>query len=367
MFKSTLSQICCISLLLVSGVTQAQNSKWKHYDFKNEDRQHIHGVITSTQEIALFNRLPTSLEASVRQPVWALGKNSAGLYIDFSTDADSIQVNYQVAGPLAMPHMPNIGVSGVDLYAKDGRNWQWAYGSYSFKDTISYQFNSINKNAQSKQYRLYLPLYNTVKNMAISIPANRKITFSAEPGDPIIVYGTSIAQGACATRPGLAWTNILGRKLNAPMVNLGFSGNGRLEQPILDLIAQAKARIYILDCIPNLGSLKDYPDEVLDSLLENAVRTLRAKNAKTAIILTEHSSGENGGFLNYLKNEEYVRSSKVLQRCFNRLNNKYKNLYLLTNKDIGLDLESTVDYAHPNDIGMMKHAEAYERIINRIR
>src|SRR5690606_42059066 len=70
---------------------------------------------------------------------------------------------------------------------------------------------------------------------------------------PIVVYGTSITQGACATRPGLAWTNIVGRALPNPIVNLGFSGNGRLEEPILELMKQEEAAVFILDCIPNLS------------------------------------------------------------------------------------------------------------------
>ena len=46
---------------------------------------------------------------------------------------------------------------------------------------------------------------------------------------PIVVYGTSITQGACASRPDSHGPNaILGRKLDRPVINLGFSGNGRL-------------------------------------------------------------------------------------------------------------------------------------------
>ena len=54
---------------------------------------------------------------------------------------------------------------------------------------------------------------------------------------PVLVYGTSIAQGGVASRPGLAWTALLERKLDRPVINLAFSGNGRLEPEVLDLIA----------------------------------------------------------------------------------------------------------------------------------
>jgi len=50
--------------------------------------------------------------------------------------------------------------------------------------------------------------------------------------------------------PGLAWPAILGRKLDRPMINLGFSGAGKQETPLLDLIATVDAILYVLHCLP---------------------------------------------------------------------------------------------------------------------
>src|SRR5690606_5312217 len=103
---------------------------------------------------------------------------------------------------------------------------------------------------------------------------------------PVIVYGTSIAQGGCASRPGMAWTAILERKLGIPMINLGFSGNGQLEKELIDLIAEIDASVFVLDCLPNLGGFK--PEEVNKRILAS-VNTLREKHPKTPIILTDHA------------------------------------------------------------------------------
>jgi hypothetical protein len=89
--------------------------------------------------------------------------------------------------------------------------------------------------------------------MKIGVPEDKN--FSPLPLNkkkPIVVYGTSIAQGACASRPGMAWTAILGRRMNIPLINLGFSGNGKLEKEMLDLIAEIDAEVYILDCLQNM-------------------------------------------------------------------------------------------------------------------
>lgn len=99
----------------------------------------------------------------VRPAVWDLGRNSAGEYISFKTSATSLVVRYKVTGSMAMPHMPSTGVSGVDLYARDVNGvWQWARGIYHFGDTIEYRFDNLSLSAKEEEFRLYLPLYNTV-------------------------------------------------------------------------------------------------------------------------------------------------------------------------------------------------------------
>ncbi len=89
--------------------------------------------------------------------------------------------------------------------------------------------------------------------MEIGTPEDSELTFIPQsPEKPVVLYGTSIAQGACSSRPAMAWANILQRSLGYPLINLGFSGNGKLEKEVLNYIIEQDARIYILDCLPNL-------------------------------------------------------------------------------------------------------------------
>ena len=187
-----------------------------------------------TKEIGnSYTRLPERAKGVVSAPVWNLSQHSAGLAIHFYSNAPQIKVRYTVTGSLNMPHMPSTGVSGVDLYSinSDGE-WHFCFGNYSFKDTITYTYNNIGKDRYHKQgfeYRLYLPLYNGVKWLEIGIPEDAKLEFiPVSPEKPIVLYGTSIAQGACASRPAMAWGTILQRSLDYPLINLGFSGNGKL-------------------------------------------------------------------------------------------------------------------------------------------
>lgn len=350
------------SVFLLTGVAQGQQQSYK------VSSDVLKGRVKEMSNESSLGRLPVRVKSHVRDAVWNLGENSAGVYVDFRTDADTIVVRYTVSGSLNMPHMPSTGVSGVDLYLKEGNSWQWAYGSYQFKDTIQYTFSNIGRN-KSGTYRLYLPLYNTVKWLEISVDKSQQFSFvdNKEKAAPIVVYGTSIAQGACVSRPGMAWTNVVGRSLGKEVINLAFSGNGRLEKALLDLIAQEDAAVFVLDCLPNLPVTPSRTEKQLDSLLVGAVKIIRAKHPTVPIILTGHSSAFTPGFLNKSTRAEYERSTEVGKATFDRLVKEGgRNLYWLDSKEIDLDINSTVDYAHPNDYGMDKIAQAYIRLLKKV-
>ena len=237
-----------------------------------------------------YDRLPASAQKNVRRAVWNLSKQSAGLLIRFWSNSTNIKVRYKVGLRLDMPHMPSTGVSGVDLYAKnsDGK-WLWCRGNYSFGDTVKYDFKDINPKEEhhdlGREYRLYLPLYNSVEWLEIGVPEDALFEpLPLRPENPIVMYGTSIAQGACASRPGMAWTNILERKMDSPLVNLGFSGNGLLEKELISLLSSIDAKIYILDCLPNLVR---FPLEDVRQRILTSVRNLRKSRPSVPILLRE--------------------------------------------------------------------------------
>ena len=91
-----------------------------------------------------YVRLPDRAKAEVREPVWNLSRNSAGLAIHFYCNSPQITVRYQVSGGYAMPHMQSTGVSGLDLYSIDSEGkWSFCFGNYSFGDTIRYSYTNL--------------------------------------------------------------------------------------------------------------------------------------------------------------------------------------------------------------------------------
>jgi lysophospholipase L1-like esterase len=311
-----------------------------------------------------YDRLPAKAEKTVRKVVWSLSNESAGLWISFRSNAADIRVRYTVGGRLNMPHMPSTGVSGVDLYAlnKDG-GWQWSGGKYHFGDTIEYHFQSL-KHDYIREYHLYLPLYNNVKWLEIGVPDSSKMTpLPIETVKPIVVYGTSIAQGACASRPGMAWTAILGRRLHRPVINLGFSGNGRLEEPVADLLTELDPEIYVIDCLPNMTG---FPGDTTKARLIKTVKTLRERKPDIPVLIVQDADA-NINSLDTHRDSGYKRVNEVGQSAFAEMKAAgIRDIYFLSSRDIGFGIESTVEGTHPNDYGMEQYAAAYAKKIREI-
>lgn len=321
-----------------------------------------------TKEIGnSYARLPQRAKSEVREPLWNLSRNSAGLAIHFYSNANNITIRYKVEGSYSMPHMPNTGVSGIDLYAIDSDgNLKLASGSYKWGDTISFNYKIDAKDKYHNlgfEYRLYLPTYTSVKWLEIGIPENADLEFIPLREElPIVAYGTSITQGACATRPGMAWTNIVSRSLDLPVINLGFSGNGKLEKEVINYINELDAQLYILDCLPNLPGYKE--EDVFKKVVD-AVKQIRSKH-NTPILLTEHAGYSNAG-LDTTRLRDYTIPNKASRKAYESLlADGVKDLWYLSNDELNFSMDSWVDYVHPSDLGMQFYADAYNKKIREI-
>jgi len=196
---------------------------------------------------------------------------------------------------------------------------------------------------------LYMPLYNGVESIQIGVDKDMAISRPAAPAvpnKPIVFYGTSITQGGCASRPGMAYTAIVRRQLDVPVINLGFSGNGRMEPEMADLLAELDPAVYVLDCLWNMR-----PAEVSERVAP-FVKTLRTARPDTPILLVEDSS---------VSNTTPTEKGTILRRIHEELTaGGIGNLHFLSNRDmLGTDGDGTVDGCHPNDVGMMRQATPF--------
>jgi len=368
-YETMKKPILLLLFIFVLNISFSQEeTKIKWWNPANSEISVISGQAWPNEVKSVYHRFPEKAKESVREAVWGLSKQSAGLSIRFWSNADSIMINYQLNGAISMAHMPATGVSGLDLYSKtpDGE-WLRCWGSYSIETKSSYSFK-IDDNSESykkygREYQLFLPLYNEVERLEIGVV--EEFFFNVLPirnEKPIVAYGTSICQGACASRPGMAWTNILERKLERPVINLGFSGNGELEPELIDLMTEIDAKLYILDCLPNLNPDKD--DTY--SLTVDAVKKLRIKRPDVPIILTSHI-GYADEWTNKKSTEEVIALNKELEKAFKDLKLEgLEEIFLLRKNDLAFGFDMYVDHIHPNDHGMVQYANVYEHLIREV-
>jgi hypothetical protein len=312
---------------------------------------------------SFFDRLPAKAEGKVPESVWNLGHQSAGMCVRFITDATTIQVSWALTFPsLSMPHMPATGVSGVDLYVKQASGqWRWlTVGQPEAQTNEAVLVKDLP--AGQREFLLYLPLYNGVQFLKIGVPNGATLTKAASwgPGQrkPILFYGTSITQGACASRPGMAHVAILGRRFQWPTINLGFSGSGKMEPAMAELLAELDPSVYVLDCLPNMNAAQ------VEERVEPFVRRLREVHPETPVVLVEDRFYADG-YLIASKKKNNDANHAALLAAFQRLKKSgVKNLHhLRADELLGDDGEGTVDSSHPNDLGFMRQADAFAKVL----
>jgi hypothetical protein len=313
-----------------------------------------------------YDRLPSEAEGLVREAVWSLSHNTAGMSVRFTTDSPVVAARWSLrSGMLAMRHMPATGVSGLDLYARHDGAWRWVGMGRPGKQQGNEKTLVSSAPTGSHTYLMYLPLYNGIESLEIGIRPGSilsKAPAHEQPrAKPVLFWGTSILQGGCASRPGMAYPSIIGRRLDRPVINLGFSGNGRMDPEIVQLIAGLDVAAYVIDCAPNMRP------PMIAERTEPLVKALRKANPLTPIVLIENIKYQHGWFVESTR-DSYTAKNIELKAAYDRLRSQgIRDLYYIPCDDLlGDDDEATVDGTHATDLGFMRMADAIEPVLRRI-
>ena len=215
--------------------------------------------------------------------------------------------------------------------------------------------------AGEHEYTLYLPLYNGVTSVEIGVPAGATIVPAADRGKPFVVWGTSITQGGCASRPGMAYPAIIGRWLDRPHINLGFSGNGQMQPEVSRFVAELDAAAFVIDCLPNMG-----PDLVTERT-EPLVRALRQAHPETPIVLVENIEYQAAAALAGTR-RGYQSKNEALRTVYTQLvTDGITGLTYVEGESLfGNDGEATVDGTHATDVGFLRMAEELTPILQQV-
>lgn len=316
-------------------------------------------------EPRVYTRMPDSLKGKVRDALWNLGQNTAGMAVRFRSDARQIGVRWKNHSVFNMNHMTATGIRGLDLYCLQDHD-QWVFVNSAKPQGRLVNKSKIIENLDGKEheYMLYLPLYEGIDSLEIGVEEGAtidkpRVALPAE-NKPVVWYGTSITQGGCASRPGMAATNIVERRLNRVVVNLGFSGNGKLDPEVAEIMARHDAGLYIMDMLPNCTS------DLINEKIGRFYSILRKAHPDTPILLVENPIFPPTRFDSEMRktiNEKNATLAKFYKK-FRAAGDK--NVYFVSSADmIGTDNEGTVDGIHFTDLGFERCADYMTPIIKR--
>ena len=351
--------LLAIMIIAIAGALYAQDFKWiDGTELGVSGRRHIYDG---------YNRLTSQNLEKVKecesQWVYLHAQQTSGLHIDFTTNATEIKVRYDLNGTGTMPHMPGTGSHGCDIYVKVDGKWRFLYSPYpNLNDghteatMFSVQSYPLLKDPEYKTFSINLPLYAGVKNFQIGIPEGSEITpITYLDKRPVVVYGTSITQGGCASRPGMSYTNILRRNIDRDVYNLGFSGSALFEHLMSDIIISMNPSCVIIDPIANMALIPQF-DERYTYFYTN----FRAKYPTTPIIFMEQVDFTNYWAIYPGKSPQNEQVDKLVEEWMK----KDKNVYLIKASELyGDDYEASVDSIHATDLGFMRMSKPVIRTV----
>ncbi|MGC9326997.1 MAG: SGNH/GDSL hydrolase family protein [Candidatus Hinthialibacter sp.] len=350
--------LACIFLLAPAALFAGENIRWISFP---DSQLEVNGLPWFEENAPDLFRLPKRAQGVVRKAVWGLGVYCSGARIRFQSDCTALAIRYNNLSPSSMQNMHVFGQSGVDLYV-DG-----VYAGTAVNKATSEIEHIYFQNAQPKQreYVLYLPLYNGATVSAIGVNSEavlEKAQDFAIP-KPVVYYGTSITQGGCASRAGMSYQAILGRLMNIDFVNLGFSGNGKGEKEVAELVAEIDASCFVMDFMAN-----NKDRESLEEVYKPFVRTIRAKHPLTPILLVTRIYATREEAIHGGKENIEAKRDVIRKTAAKLIEEGDENIRFLEGYDLlgPAEGDGLVDGSHPNDLGFQLMAERLQPILSEI-
>ena len=316
-----------------------------------------------------YDRLPSNVSTNVNEGVRTMKHHTSGMLFRFKTDSRRLSFKWiPYFEELAMDHMPATGVSGIDVYRYDESAGRWVYAK-SGRIWDAKKGGTLSMDwTPGTPCLVNLPLYNGIRSFKLGVESNATVSALGPRASgvkkPVVFYGTSITHGGCASRPGLSFVNVIGRDLDVPVVNLGFSGSGRMELEMSDHLAAIDASCYVLDCLWNMNN------PVTRERYEPFIRNLHTKRPNVPIVMMGRCDVwarpeiEQDRLVYGLYRKLKGEDPNWFARLFLGKKALWGNLHFYPKTDMySGDAEGTVDGAHPNDHGMLELAEAYGRAV----
>lgn len=317
----------------------------------------------------VYRRMPVQPKYELPPAVNQLANSTAGGQIAFATDSPRLAIRVELAGKPNMYHMPATGQCGFDVYLGEPGDQQY-YCTVTTPDDSksSYEFVLYDiPQAELRHVTLNFPLYQGVNEVSIGIEPGRSIMapLPYRSGKKVIVYGTSVTQGGCASRPGMACSNILSRRIPLEFMNMGFSGNGKGEPEVARVVSEiADPALLVLEYEGNVRNV----DQMRRTLPE-FIRIYREAHPETPILVISRFKYARERFEPALSQRRLHMKQVELETVDLYRRQGDNNIHFLDGEALlGTDnyYECTVDGAHPTDLGFLRMADALTPVFREL-
>ena len=229
-----------------------------------------------------YDRLPTNVTAGVNANARTMKHHTAGMQFRFATDSTTLAFKWvPYNAGLEADNMAASGASGIDVYRFDAGSGRWRYvktGRISSSEGGSLSLDWT----PGTPCLVNLPLFNGIRTFSLGIEPEATVTrlppYRGGSIKPVVFYGSSTTHGLGASRPGMAFVNIVGRMLDVPVVNLGFSGGCLMELEMSEHLAAIDASCYVLECTGDTNTTM---------ACETFINDLRARRPNVPIVMAD--------------------------------------------------------------------------------
>ena len=312
----------------------------------------VHGLPWFPENAPDLWRLPKRADKVVRPPVWQRARFPGGGRIRFRTNTSRLAIRVSASQLTERSSMTAFGCRGLDAYV-NGQFWR-PVAITAPGESEKEVFAEVGTDA--KTIDLYLPLFQECRLLSIGVDADAEVqpppAFARER--PLVLYGSSVAQGTCASRPGMTYEAILARRLGVDFVNLGFGGNGKAEPEVVRLVAELDACCFLFDLGKSFGRQSA---EVYGAMLD----AIRAAHPTTPLVcITPIFSTQESFHPEYRDYSEGIRRV-MRQAASDRQGRGDRRLHLVEGLQLlgAADADGLQETLHPTDLG-------YERIATRL-
>ena len=351
------------------------------YEFQSPDIREKNPVVYNAEEAPFriyglwgkneegtFARMPREVAEKTSRKLPLLYTNTAGARLRFSTDS-----SYVALGAIYPPmifssersaSLSGAGAFGFDLYA-NGEHVRALLpqnviqrGSVVSFDIADGRYETILPLGEKKmrQITLCFPSFVNISELYVGLEQGAQVAEGLPYVNelPVVLYGSSITQGACASRAGNTYPNILSRKFNFDYLNLGFAGACKAEDAIIDYLCSLPMQMLVYDYDHNSPS----PEYLRQTHLP-ALRKLRKAHPDIPMVLLSKPNIHTG-------REQAIERMRIVEESYEALQKESNApVHFVNGQEIYESCDSemmTIDGTHPTDLGFYCMAKALEKV-----